>query len=88
LIGTVEVLTNQSLDLLTGSYNYPLRSDFSDAVSNVESYFTFAAQDFSAAATDLAGGDHIDALIQDIYGLDAIVVDPLQELLLGAAVSF
>jgi hypothetical protein len=88
LIGTVEVLTNQPLDLLQGDYTYPLPSDFSDAVSDVEGYFTFAASEFSTAATDLAGGDYIDALIDDTNALDAIVVDPLQELLLGAAVSF
>jgi hypothetical protein len=90
LIGTVEALTNQPLDFLSGgSYNYPVPSDFSDAVSHVESYFTYAADDsFPTAATDLAGGDYISALIEDTYGLDAVVVDPLQELLLGAAVSF
>jgi hypothetical protein len=88
LIGTVEVLTNQPLDLLQGDYNYVVPSDFSIAVSNVETYFTFAAGEFSTAATALASGDYIDALIDDTNALDAIVVDPLQELLLGAAVSF
>jgi hypothetical protein len=88
LLGTLEVVTNQPLDLLPGEYTYVVPSDFSDAVSNVETYFTFAASEFSTAATALAGGDYIDALIDDSYALPAILVDPLQELLLGAAVSF
>jgi hypothetical protein len=59
-----------------------------DAVSNAESYFTLAAEYFNAGATALAGGDYGDALIDYSFGLNNVVVDPLQELLLGAAVSF
>jgi hypothetical protein len=57
-------------------------------VSNAESYFTLAAEYFNAGATALAGGDYGDALIDYSFGLNNVVVDPLQELLLGAAVSF
>lgn len=36
---------------------------------------------------DLSGGDYGDAAYLDASGLNAISIDPLQELLLGAAVS-
>jgi hypothetical protein len=87
LIGIGELLTNESLDLTT-PFNWSLPSDFSDAVSSAESYFSDGAGDFTQGATALAGGDYGDALMDYAYGLNAIVVDPLQEVLLGAAVSF
>jgi hypothetical protein len=87
LIGTGELLTNESVDVTT-SYAWPLPSDFSDAVSAVEGYFTDASSLFTSGATALAGGDYGDALMDYAYGLNVLTVDPVQELLPGAAVSF
>jgi hypothetical protein len=42
----------------------------------------------TTAATDLAGGDYGDAALLDSFGADFVSIVPLEELLLGAAVSF
>jgi hypothetical protein len=87
LIGTFEVLTNEPVSV-TSTFDWILPQDFSQAVSEVESFATSSAADFSQGATDLASADYGDALVEYAYGLNLLTVDPLQELLLGAAVSF
>jgi hypothetical protein len=87
LIGSGDLLTNEPLDLTT-TFSWSVPSDFSDAVTAAESFLSESAGDFSLGATALAGGDYGDALVDYAYGLNLLLVDPLQELLLGAAVSF
>jgi hypothetical protein len=86
-IGTVEVLTNETVD---GSvpFVWTVPSDFSDAVNVAESFVTGGESDFTLAASDFASGDYGAAAYLDAIGLNAITIDPLQELLLGAAASF
>ena len=88
LIGIVEVLTNEPFDDETPFYDFPLPADFSDAVSTAENLASWSAGDFSLVATDLASGDYGAALTDYAYGLNLLVLDPLEQLLLGAAVSF
>jgi hypothetical protein len=87
LIGTGELASNESLDL-TNTFSWGLPSDFSEALTNAGSYFSLSLTDFSEGATALAGGDYGAAFVDYAYGLNAILVYPVQELLLGAAVSF
>jgi hypothetical protein len=87
LIGTGDLLTNEAVDV-TNTYDWVLPTDFSNAVSIAESFVDDSATYFSTATTDLTGGDYLDAFMDYAYALNAFAVDPLQELLLGAAVSF
>jgi hypothetical protein len=87
LIGTGDLLTNEAVDV-TNTYDWVLPTDFSNAVSIAESFVEDSAAYFSTAGTELTGGDYLDAFMEYAYALNAFAVDPLQELLLGAAVSF
>jgi hypothetical protein len=87
LIGTGELLTNESVNVTT-SYDWAVPADFSAALSTAEGYFTDAANEFTAGATALAGADYGGALADYAYGLNQLVIDPVQELLLGAATTF
>jgi hypothetical protein len=87
LIGSFEVLTNQPVDLFTTDYNWFLPGSFSDALTYAEGLPTYAAEDFSAGATDLASGDYGGGLLDYASGLNALLIDPIQALLIGAAES-
>jgi hypothetical protein len=87
LIGTVEVLTNESVGG-SGPYTFSLPADFSDAVTAAESIFTEGAGFSTDASTALSAGEYGTAAYYDLIGLDYSTVVPLEELLLGAAVSF
>jgi hypothetical protein len=87
LIGTGELLTNESVNVTT-SYDWEVPANFSDALSTAEGFYTDATSDFTSGATALAGGDYGDAFIDYTYGLNLITLDPVQELLLGAATTF
>jgi hypothetical protein len=87
LIGTGDLLTNEAVDV-TNTYDWVLPTDFSNAVSVAEGFVDDSAAYFSTAGTELTGGDYLDAFMEYAYALNAFAVDPLQELLLGAAVSF
>jgi hypothetical protein len=63
-------------------------SSFSDALTNAESFIGDSGGIFASSASDLVSGDYGGAAF---YGLDAAYyasIIPLEELLLGAAVSF
>lgn len=87
LVGSVEALTNEAV---TGSQPWGLLvpSSFSDALTTAESLFTTGESYFTTAASDLAGGDYDEATLLDLFGADAVSIIPLEELLLGAVVSF
>ena len=81
------MLTNESVD---GSdpYNFLLPTDFSQALAFVQEDFTGGQDYFTGALHFLSLGDYGDALNFDFNAADSFTILPLQELLLGAAVSF
>jgi hypothetical protein len=87
LIGTVQALTNVPV---TGDIGWAISqpTDFTEALADAETYVTGSAEYFSAAATDLAGGEYGAVAFNDLIGADFLTVAPLEELLLGAAASF
>jgi hypothetical protein len=87
LVGSVEALTNETI---TGSEGWGLSapSSFSEALTDAETIFTEGEGYFTSAATDLAGGEYGQAVLLDSFGADFVSIVPLEELLLGAAVSF
>ena len=87
LIGSVEALTNETI---TGSepWGLPAPTSFSEALSSADSYITEGEGYFTTAASDLVSGDYGDAAIYDLFGADIVTIAPLEELLLGASVSF
>jgi hypothetical protein len=88
-IGSVEALTNEAV---TGnqefSWGLAIPSSFSDALTSAQSDITTATAYFTNGATDLASGDYGGAAIYDTLGSDLASIAPLEELLLGVAVSF
>jgi hypothetical protein len=87
LIGTVELLTNESV---TGSipWSYPLPADFSDALAQAESIISGGETYLTDASGALSLGDYGTAAYEYLFGADYLTVAPLEELLLGVAVSF
>jgi hypothetical protein len=87
LVGSVEALTNETV---TGSepFGFLAPSSFSDALAAAESIFTIGESYFTVGATDFAGGDYGAAALYDLFGSDYVSVLPLEDLILGAAVSF
>jgi hypothetical protein len=87
LVGTVEVLTNESVNGAI-PWGFSLPADFSDAVTTVESQFAAGEGLLAAASSALSFGEYGTAAYDDLAGADLLTVAPLEELLLGAAVSF
>jgi hypothetical protein len=87
LVGTIQVLANESV---TGSapWGFSVPTDFSDAVTGAESFVSSAETYFTAGSTALSFGEYGIAAYEDLIGADLVAVAPLEELLLGAAVSF
>jgi hypothetical protein len=92
LIGTIEVLTNETFDVSAGgdtSWELGFPVDFSDGASVAEQYFADGETDITTLAPEaLSLGDYGDVLASTLYGADLLTVTPLEELLLGAAASF
>jgi hypothetical protein len=87
LTGTVEVLTNESVDTST-TWGFMVPADFSAAVLDAESIFIEGEDYFTAASDALSFGEYGSVVFYDLIGADLLTVAPLEELLLGAAVSF
>jgi hypothetical protein len=87
LAGTVELLTNESV---TGpiSWGFSDPTSFSNALTFLGDDITAGETYFTDAATALSGGEYGPALFDDLVGADLFTVAPLEELILGAAVSF
>ncbi len=87
IVGSVEALTNEPI---TNSITFGigLPSSLADSVTLAESDFTGAESEFALAATDFSAGNYGDATLFDFIGADLASVVPVEELLLGAAVSF
>jgi hypothetical protein len=88
LVGTVAVLTNESLGP-SAPFDFELPTDFSDAITLAESAFTQGANDLMTSAPNyLSFGDYSSAVYEYLSGADFSTIVPIEELLLGAAVSF
>jgi hypothetical protein len=88
LIGTTELLTNESV---TGSipWSFGVPADFSSALNETESIISTGENYLTTEAPEaLSLGDYGTAAYEYLIGLDYLTVAPLDELLLGAAVSF
>ncbi len=86
LVGTIELLDNEPVTAAI-PWEFVLPADFSDAVTTAGTYLTGNGY-FEAAQTAFSLGDYGEAAYDDLIGLDVATIAPLQELLLGAAVSF
>jgi hypothetical protein len=86
LVGTIELLTNEPVDGAI-PWDFVLPADFSDAVTIAQEYLTGNGY-FADAVSAFSLGDYGEAAYDDLIGLDVATLGPLEELLLGAAVSF
>jgi hypothetical protein len=86
IAGTVEALNNESVNGAT-SWGFTVPSDFSDALTNAETYAGGSGY-FTLAEDALNSGGYGLATYYDLLGADVALFAPLEELLLGAAVSF
>jgi hypothetical protein len=87
LVGTVEVATNESVtNSLPWTFDVP--ATFSDALTDAQSHLTTGTEYLTDAANFLTSGDYGDAALYDLIGTDYISVVSLEDLILGAAVSF
>jgi hypothetical protein len=87
LIGTVDLLTNQAVSGST-AWDFPNVGDFSGAEILAQQSITLGESELTNAATDLADGFYGSAAFNDLFGVDDAFVVPLEELFMGAAVSF
>ena len=87
LVGTVEVATNESVtDSLPWTFDVP--ATFSDALTDAQSHLTTGAEYLTDAANFFTTGDYGEAALYDLIGTDYISVVSVEDLVLGAAVSF
>jgi hypothetical protein len=86
-IGSVEALTNESI---TGAvpFNFAVPTDFTEALTVAQDSISFGELLLNGVSTALTSGDYGTAAYDLSVGLNSLTIDPLQELLLGAAVSF
>jgi hypothetical protein len=86
-LGTVEALQGETL-----SFTFPFAlttpTTFADALTLAQGDVVQGEADLASVAAFLGGGSFDTALIESLAGTDAVSVLPLEELLLGAAVSF
>jgi hypothetical protein len=86
LTGTASVLTNESVGQ-SAPYDLALPADFSDAVTQAQTFFTeglnyiYYDPDFASVS------DYATSVYYDVLGADYSTVLPLEELLLGAVAS-
>jgi hypothetical protein len=87
LVGSLEALTNESV---TGDEPFGLfqPGSFSEALTTAESLINTGESYFTTAATDFTAGDYGEAALLDLFGADYVSIVPLEDLILGAAVSF
>ena len=87
LIGTVELLTNESV---TGAVPWSLGDvgDFSGAETLAQASFAMGESEFTSAATDFADGLYGLTAFNDLFGVDDAFIVPLEDLLMGSALSF
>jgi hypothetical protein len=86
-VGSVEALANESI---TGDQPFALigPASFSEALNVAETTFSTGESYLTSAAADFGTADYGDAALLGLFGSDYVSIDPLEELLLGAAASF
>jgi hypothetical protein len=86
-LGTVEALVG---DTISGPAPWGLAvpTDFADGLSVAQSFFTAGESFFADAASSLASADYLNATSEEISGLEFVSIIPLEEVLLGALVSY
>jgi hypothetical protein len=83
-VGTVEALTNEPVSAFNYFYDFaPL--PIAITLTQAEAAFSNGESELTAAAMDLANSDFGGAALLGAFGLDNILVTPLEDLLLGAA---
>jgi hypothetical protein len=85
--GTVEALQGETL-----SFTFPFAlstpATFADALTVAQAEVVQGEADLASVATFLGGGSYDTAALELLTGTESVSVLPLEELLLGAAVSF
>jgi hypothetical protein len=85
--GTVEALQGETL-----SFTFPFAlttpTTFADALTVAQAEVVQGEADLASVATFLGGGSYDTAALELLTGTESVSVLPLEELLLGAAVSF
>jgi hypothetical protein len=84
-VGTVEALTNEPISVWNNFWGFGPLPSFAVAVTQAENAVSYGESELTVAATDLANSDFGGAAAAEAAGLDAILVIPLEDLLLGAA---
>jgi hypothetical protein len=87
LVGTVEALEGDPING-SGGWGFAIPATYADAVSEAQSIFTSGETFLADATSEFASADYVDAVSSASFGLEYVTIAPLEELLLGAAVSF
>jgi hypothetical protein len=72
----------------TEEFGFLIPSSYADAVDIVQNFATGDATDFSLAADEFSTGEFALGVSTELTAIDYSTIVPLDELLLGAAVSF
>jgi hypothetical protein len=86
-LATAEILVGDPVNS-TSDFGFSVPPSFADAESLAQTFFTGGVNDFGLAANDFSTGDYVLGAINEVLALNYSSIIPLQELLLGAAVSF
>lgn len=87
LIGTAEVLQGDPINS-TADWGFLIPPSYADAVSVAQTDLATGGTDLSLAVNDFSTGDYVFATVNELFGLEYSSIVPLEELILGAAVSF
>jgi hypothetical protein len=87
LAGTVAVLTSEPVD---GSFpwTFIVPTSFADGANDAQQAIATGQGFFSDAANFFSSGDYSGATLYDLFGAEYLSILPVEDLLMGAAVSF
>jgi hypothetical protein len=83
LVGTVDVLTNDPVQLPVDAFNITPPTDFADALSDAQAAFTAGEADLGTGASDILSGDYGYGAYVETFGSIVAFVLPADELLIG-----
>jgi hypothetical protein len=83
LVGAVDLLSNDGVQLPVGGFNLTPPTDFSDAVTDAQAVFTAGESDLSTGAEDFFSGDYSYGADVEALGSIYVSVVPADELLIG-----
>jgi hypothetical protein len=87
IIGTVQALSNESFSG-PSLISFDVPADFAAAQDQAQLIFNVGEAILNLVPTNLASGEYANAFAETLLGTDLTTVVSLEELLLGAAVSF